>query len=197
MTRNTFVLKVQRELCHPKGYRKVSALSKNGPLVGRIIQTANGSRQFFRTAHSLKNRDGLARNCSQFCSTGVCGLIDRADQSWQMVSAYKDSEKFLMSVRGMNKRTRSAKTVDMKQRVKILKNTPCVAFPENFCRTYDVFCPIDKIIYCSLDTSKGDDINKYCLWVSQQYWQWWTDEDLLYKEKQNTTQRTQHTNWTG
>ena len=31
MPRDAFVLRIQRELCHPKCARKVSGLSKNGP----------------------------------------------------------------------------------------------------------------------------------------------------------------------
>ena len=31
MPRDAFVLKIQRELCHPKYARKVSGLSRNGP----------------------------------------------------------------------------------------------------------------------------------------------------------------------
>ena len=33
MPRDAFVLKIQREICHPKFARKVSGLSRNGPLI--------------------------------------------------------------------------------------------------------------------------------------------------------------------
>ena len=37
MPRDAFVLKIQRELCHPKCARKVSGLSKNGPQFSRTF----------------------------------------------------------------------------------------------------------------------------------------------------------------
>ena len=36
MPRDAFVFKIQRKLCHPKCARKVSGLSRNGPLVPYI-----------------------------------------------------------------------------------------------------------------------------------------------------------------
>ena len=49
MPRDAFVLIKQRELCHPKCARKVSGLSRNGPLarLGNIVADANVS-QFSR-----------------------------------------------------------------------------------------------------------------------------------------------------
>ena len=59
MPRNAFVLKMQRELCHPKYARKVSGLSRNRPLgsVSRKSRRLFGPEKPFvklRPAHSVK-----------------------------------------------------------------------------------------------------------------------------------------------
>ena len=40
MPRDAFVSKIQRELCHPKCARKISALSRNGPLDNKEVVVA-------------------------------------------------------------------------------------------------------------------------------------------------------------
>ena len=41
MPRDAFVLKIQRELCHPKYARKVSGLSRNRPLITKLVESPN------------------------------------------------------------------------------------------------------------------------------------------------------------
>ena len=48
MPRDAFVLKIQRELCHPKCARKVSGLSRNGPL---DIQLQDKNERPFNYSH--------------------------------------------------------------------------------------------------------------------------------------------------
>ena len=53
LRRDTFVLKIQRELYHPKCGRKVSRLSRNGPCFSKISRTFRARKASCQTAIRL------------------------------------------------------------------------------------------------------------------------------------------------
>ena len=64
MPRDAFVLKIQRELCHPKYARKVSGLSKNRPLDDQIPSkyALLGSTHFLATIITMTIMMTTTRN---------------------------------------------------------------------------------------------------------------------------------------
>ena len=63
MPRDIFVLKIQRELCHPKCARKVSGLSRNGPQENKKlwIYTSSLTLNSRLAVHSRSSRHGVIR----------------------------------------------------------------------------------------------------------------------------------------
>ena len=54
--RDNFVLKIKRELCHPKCVRKVSALSRNEPQASKHIYTRKHKLYFERSSNDCRKK---------------------------------------------------------------------------------------------------------------------------------------------
>ena len=71
MPRDAFVLKIQRELCHPKYARKVSGLLRNRPLVTKVESCVALAPVFFSVANLVTNFHVLGPVSQK--SREVCG----------------------------------------------------------------------------------------------------------------------------